>query len=331
MRLPHFCKHLFICRCLILFLAQNISISNAIANLTSEQSINQFYQHRFSETQTKQIAARVLAISEQFLGKPYFLGPLGEGPTGEFSQLPLYRLDAFDCLTFVETVLALSFADNSHSFKQCINRLRYKNSNVSFIARNHFTDLDWNLNNEHQGFLKDITSTIRNKRNQPVVKLAKTLIDKPGWYSHMHVSAIHVDSLSDDQRVARLLLLKKKGQPLKREYSTIPYIPLSAIFDNKLKANSYLLDQIPSSTIIEIVRPNWNTKKQIGTNLNVSHLGFAVWKHGVLMFREASSTQGKVVDVPLIDYLREAATSPTIKGINLQLPLHAGELICRNL
>jgi hypothetical protein len=331
MRLPHFCKPLFVCRCVIICLAQNFSISNVIANQASEQSISQFYQHQLSETQTRQIATRIVAASEQFLGKPYFLGPLGEGPTGEFSQLPLYRTDAFDCLTFVETVLALTFANNPHSFKQCINRLRYKNGNISFITRNHFTDLDWNQNNEHQGFLKDITSSIRNERNQPVVKLAKVLIDKPGWYSHMPVSAIHINSLNDDQRMARLLLLKKKGQTLKRMYSTIPYIPFSAIFDNQLKPNSYLLDQIPNSAIIEIVRPNWQIKHQIGTNLNVSHLGFAVWKHGILMFREASSTQGKIVDVPLIDYLRQASTSPTIKGINIQLPLPAGELICRNL
>ena len=51
----------------------------------------------------------------------------------------------------------------------------------------------------------------------------------------------------------------------------------------------------------------------------MSHLGFALWIKGKLYFREASTVHGKVMDVPLIDYLMDALTSPTIKGINVQI------------
>ena len=61
-------------------------------------------------------------------------------------------------------------------------------------------------------------------------------------------------------------------------------------------------------------------RERIGTSLNISHLGFAIWSNKKLYFRQASSQYGKIVDVPLIDYLQEQTrTSPTIKGINIQV------------
>jgi len=73
--------------------------------------------------------------------------------------------------------------------------------------------------------------------------------------------------------------------------------------------------QIPDGSIIEIVRPNWDLTKEIGTHLHISHLGFAFRTHQGLVFRNASSTLHKVADVPLDQYLQEASKNPTIKGI----------------
>ncbi|MCB9741246.1 MAG: DUF1460 domain-containing protein [Alphaproteobacteria bacterium] len=44
------------------------------------------------------------AISEPWLGLPYQLGPLGEA--GGVDPDPVMRFDVFDCLTFIEEVLA---------------------------------------------------------------------------------------------------------------------------------------------------------------------------------------------------------------------------------
>ncbi|WP_048875613.1 N-acetylmuramoyl-L-alanine amidase-like domain-containing protein [Candidatus Coxiella mudrowiae] len=57
---------------------------------------------------------RIVFISNQFLGKPYLPGALGEGEEGQFDetplyQTPLYRTDYFDCLTLVNTVCALPY------------------------------------------------------------------------------------------------------------------------------------------------------------------------------------------------------------------------------
>lgn len=91
------------------------------------------------------------------------------------------------------------------------------------------------------------------------------------------------------------------------------------MFDKHGDPNHYLFAQIPDGAIIEIIRPNWGLTKEMGTHLNVSHLGFAFWKNDQLIFRHASATDGQVVDVPLISYLKAALNSPTIKGINVQV------------
>ncbi len=296
---------------------------HAIADKFSQEqqadiAIKQLYRTLHSKPQSN-LPSRIDAISTTFLEKPYLKGALGEGAKSDYDNLPLYRIDAFDCETFVDTVLALTLADNLKNFKQYINKVRYKKGHVSFINRNHFTCLDWNQNNQQQGFIKDITSTIKDKKGRSVSKTAATLIDKPSFYRHLTPSIIRVQPLNTKDKDRRLIALKQQGKHLPRQLSRIPYIPLTALFDENGKANRELFNQIPDGSIIEIVRPNWDLHKQIGTHLNVSHLGFAIRHQDTLIFRAATSTNKKIVDCPLIDYLRETRKSPTIKGINIQI------------
>lgn len=258
-------------------------------------------------------------ISRLFLGRPYLLGALGEGRSGQYDQYPLYRFDKFDCLTFVETVLALSLAHDVHSFQSMMQHIRYQDGQISFLKRNHFTDLDWNTSNQRQGYLKDMTLSIKNGARQPVAKIAHAKIDKPNWYRHMSVSHIRLEHDSVKKQHRQLSRLKAEGEQLPIQEASIPYIPLTAIFDEKLHVNQAILKQIPDGSIVEIVRPDWDLRSAIGTALNVSHLGFAFWRNGTLFFRNASTLKGFVVDQPLIPYLREALKSPTIKGINVQV------------
>lgn len=283
-----------------------------------DQTIHKLY-HSLNIKPNQNLSARITAISAEFLGKPYELGALGEGLGGKYDQFPLYRTDAFDCETFVDTVLALALANNGSSFERYIRQIRYKNGLVSFVTRNHFTCLDWNINNQQQGFVTDITQDIKDKNDHPVALMAQALIDKPSWYQHFSLKNIRIKDASPTTQAARLALLKEEGSHLPSVISTIPYIPFSALFNESGEPNMQIFNQIPNAAIIEIIRPNWDLQQQIGTHLNVSHLGFAIWKNDKLLFRQASSTQHRVVDSPLIDYLRNAQKSPTIKGINIQI------------
>ena len=89
-------------------------------------------------------------FASSFVGYPYHLFPLGEGldkPRLDFSR--------FDCLTFVEEMLALTLSDSVDELLPTLDRIRYKNGVVSFLTRNHFPSIDWIPNNSH--LFRDIT------------------------------------------------------------------------------------------------------------------------------------------------------------------------------
>lgn len=278
----------------------------------ADEIISQIYSQL--QYQPQDLSKRIAFISNQFLGKPYLLSALGEGSEGYFDQTSLYRTDAFDCETYVDTVLALALGHNLAEFKQLIRKIRYKDGQVGFLTRNHFTCIDWNKNNQDQGFLKDITPEIHDQQNTSIALNAEALINKPGWYEHFTINKIRLYPSSPTEASKRLAILKKKGQTLPIVNSTIAYLPLTTLLNNL-----DLFKQIPNGAVIEIVRPNWDLTKEIGTHLNISHLGFAIWENNTLFFREASSKSNTVMQIPLIDYLREASQSPTIKGINVQI------------
>lgn len=314
----HWPNQLVVISLLVLTLAVHANPNEQAKQATV--AVEQLY-HDISKLPNSNISARLHYISQYFLGKPYLLGALGEGAQGHYDQYPKYRTDAFDCETYVDTVLALALAQNSKGFEQCIDKIRYRDGQPVFTARNHFTELDWNINNQKQGLVKDITLSIHNKEKQPIAKIASAWIDKPAWYAHFNEDKIRLITSDNQQRAQKLRALKAEGKQLGRRLATIPYLPLDQLFSPSGQANQSLFAQIPNGAIIEIVRPNWDLRQQIGTCLNVSHLGFAFWEGRTLMFYQASSQYGQVVVVPLISYLADARNSPTIKGINVQIVL----------
>lgn len=294
------------------------AFDSSITEKQANFSIAELY-HKLNNMPNSSMADRINWISAQFTGVPYLLGALGEGPHARYDQFPQYRVDGFDCDTYVNTVIALALANSLPAFQQCIKQMRYNNGTVSYIQRAHFTGLDWNQHHQQEGLFKDITQILKDKNNHSVAQIANALIDKPNWYAQKTIKTIRLQNTSQMEQEKRLHELKTQGATLERSLEEVPYIPLTTLFPEKNQPDLHLFAQIPHGAIVEIVRPNWDLRAQIGTALNISHLGFAIWKNKILYFREASSEHGKVVDVPLIDYLKAALKSPTIKGINLQI------------
>jgi len=283
-----------------------------------DKTIHKLY-HNLDHQQNLKPAERLEYFSQPWLNHPYSLFPLGEGADAEYDEMPRYRIDVFDCETLVDTVLALAIAEDTFTFKQCMDKIRYKQGHVSFINRNHFTASDWNINNQNQGFLKDITRQILNQNKQPVALESKTIIDKAAWYKKLPLTRIRIQNISQKEQKKRLYSLGQAGSRFKKQTSIIPYLPLKTLFNQKGQPDMALFKQIPHDAIIEIVRPNWNLTEAIGTHIDISHLGFAFWKQDVLYFRQASIIYNQVIDVPLIEYLSTALESPSIKGINIQV------------
>ena len=293
-----------------------ITANAALANQADDKFIEEIYQKlpkNLSETQ------KIDYFSRAFMGKPYLAGPLGEGKNGLIDQSPLYRTDGFDCQTYVETVLALSQSKTLKQFKKQMNALRYEKDAPSYLTRNHFLTLDWIKNNHKKGLIKDMTPTIIHKSTRPVFQLSKTVIKKRGWLKKKTLKDIKIKEAHLKPQRLEALHLAANSYP--DRLSTLAYIPLTALFDNTQKANAFIFNQIPSGSIITIVRPNWPLEKFIGTDLDVSHLGFTIKKNNILYFREASSIEKKVIDIPLASYLKNYINSPTIKGINVLIPI----------
>jgi hypothetical protein len=255
---------------------------------------------------SKSVPSRIDEASAKFFSRPYLTYPLGEGPSARHDQGPRFRFDGFDCTTFVETMSAVALSKDLQDFKTIMDKIRYQNSIVSFQTRNHFTDLDWIPNNVQAGFMVDITKRLYGGRT----KTASALIEKHEWYANMKA-----DRIRSNQDSPQVLL--EELQDLGKVYLTMEaQIPYVGIRD--LTAEPELLDRIPSGSIINVVRPNWNLKSYIGTNMNVSHQGFAIRKRtGVLFFRHASSELRLVTEEPMADYLNRMLNVKSIGGINI--------------
>ncbi len=290
--------------------------SGSLSNLLQKTQPSQ-------ESQVSVISERVTNASEQFLGKPYAHSPsdpLGEGPQGRYDQDPLYRLDTFDCTTFVETTLAAATAETAVDFEDKIKRIRYKDADVRFTSRNHFPSLDWIPNNKW--LLDDITQQIAGEATE----WAEATIDKNAWYKAMKVNRIQ-RVLGETQKEVLLLQLQEEGKVYSPQKARLAYLPFSHLYHEDssqlstgYRVNQPILDQIPTGAVINIVRPNWNLEKWIGTRMNVSHQGFVIRKNGKLFFRHASSSKKKVVDERFADYFAKYRKSSTAKGINILLP-----------
>jgi hypothetical protein len=108
---------------------------------------------------------RIRRISQGLLGRPYRADTLVGGP--EVPERLVVRLDAFDCLTFLETVEALRRSRQGSDFRAQLRDVRYFGGVVSYPTRRHFFS-DWIQ--PDAGRLQDVTSRIGGARVRSVVK-----------------------------------------------------------------------------------------------------------------------------------------------------------------
>lgn len=108
-------------------------------------------------------------IGAEYVGIKYASDPLGEARIPDTD--PLIRFDAFDCTTFVETVLA-------DGDVQKLNKIRYAGSVPDFVHRNHFIETDWLKNNS------DIVQNVSAQYAKTAVY--SVIVDKKNWFKVSH-------------------------------------------------------------------------------------------------------------------------------------------------
>lgn len=268
------------------------------------------------------VQTRLQAASEFFLHKPYLLDALGEGQRAAFDQDPLYRTDAFDCMTFVSTVLALVNAANLSQFQQTLVKINYHDNQVSYFTRNHFTFVDWNQHNIQQGYLRPLTDSFVNEQGRGVATEVTRVTNKKNWYRKKTSAALTtLQPLSATATQHALLALRQGATGVENAHVRLEFIPLQVLFNAKGEPNPFLFAQIPHGSIIELVTPNWDRTQDLGTFIDTAHMGFAFQTSQGLIFRDASPWRGSVGDHALIPYLRQFLHSRTVKGIHVLLPI----------
>ncbi|HJU27771.1 MAG TPA: N-acetylmuramoyl-L-alanine amidase-like domain-containing protein, partial [Candidatus Binataceae bacterium] len=118
------------------------------------------------------IGARISLLSNELLGYPYSPNPLiGSAETAEVFTA---SLDGFDCVTFIETVLALARSFDIDEFVTALRRIRYDGGCVRWERRNHYMT-SWIRNNAREGIVGPIATS-----DLPMVVRERVLDVVPG-------------------------------------------------------------------------------------------------------------------------------------------------------
>ena len=99
-------------------------------------------------------AGRIEFLSRQFLGQSYEPIPLiGSASTAEVFSA---SFEGFDCVTYIETVLALALASSVDDFTEWLRKIRYERGRIQWDHRNHYMTL-WIRNNVREGIIRPVS------------------------------------------------------------------------------------------------------------------------------------------------------------------------------
>lgn len=128
--------------------AQTNSIQSNDANLIRQL---------IAETRSmKTVVERMKHISGKLLGATYLVHPLIGSPTE--TEVLVTRMDGFDCITYLETVLVLAHAKSVDEFSGLLRKIRYRNGEVGYQQRLHYAS-EWANHLIQIGWLADMTGS----------------------------------------------------------------------------------------------------------------------------------------------------------------------------
>ncbi len=218
-----------------------------------------------------------------FLGTPYVAHTL---EVMDEEKL-VVNLRELDCVTFLETVIALTNTVRSgkHDFEEFtrqLERVRYRNGERNgYSSRLHYTS-DWLFNHEQNGLLKNISCELGGIREYKKIHFMTSHRDA---YRKLK----HNDTLFEQIRVVEESMGERGG---------FFYLP-----KDKIQAAA---SSIPHMAVLAF------TARIEG--LDTTHTGFAFWRGDSLTFIHASSSRGEVVvdQNSLNDY---CAAQPSCTGV----------------
>jgi Protein of unknown function (DUF1460) len=101
------------------------------------------------------VANRIDVLSRLFLGHRYKSNPL----TGSSDAAEVFTasLDEFDCVTYIETILALARSSNVEDFVEWLRKIRYQQGRIQWERRNHYSTA-WIRYNVREGTVRPVSA-----------------------------------------------------------------------------------------------------------------------------------------------------------------------------
>ena len=131
--------------------------------------------------EVREINERIELISAGLLGRPYLTHPLVGSP--ETTERLVTRVDGFDCVTFVETVLALAYADSPADFTRQLISIRYRDGHIDWTTRLHYAT-EWSAYNVERRLLDDLTGGAESRLRQHNLYQVRGLDPRPATYHY---------------------------------------------------------------------------------------------------------------------------------------------------
>ena len=206
----------------------------------------------------------ITKLAEYFIGTPYEAFSLDKG---DVEKLRL-NLTRFDCMLFVEQLLAIAVTTDWQSFVGTTQAMRYKDGEIDYCSRNHYFQ-NWAAYAAEKGWLDDVTDQVLGNQ-QRVVNLT-FMSENPSLYPAL-------------KNLANLRCISEKEQNLK---TTQNYIP-----NDQLNQASHSLRSGDLFAVATSVQ-----------GLDVTHMGVVVRGKDGLSAIHAIPGQGVIRSMPFADYI----------------------------
>ncbi|MDQ1813137.1 DUF1460 domain-containing protein [Massilia sp. CCM 9210] len=161
----------------------------------------------YMHTAEPDLRKRIAAIGRKNIGQPYVLNLLGEYPYELHDNLPMFSLQASDCVVFAEHTYAMALSQSWEEFFWMLQRIRYKDGVIGVATRNHYTEVDWNINN---AWLVSDVSALLAGPDGPAYDMK---IDRTGFLKMRHNTASNIPvQLSQEAYVTKDKVASVVGQ-----------------------------------------------------------------------------------------------------------------------
>ena len=178
-------------------------------------------------------------------------------------------------------------------------------------------ETDWNLVNTASGHIHNISKILLNPSQISWYKEKEILVEKANWLEKRSQKDLkRFNRLSKREANQLLSQLSNQSDRFPDQLSITCYISLDNLIDTK-NNNLEIYSALPDCGIVQMIRPHWNIKQTVGTDLSISHLGFFFKKEQKLMLRHASSLEGKTIEVPITEYLIDRQKNSSLGGISI--------------